>query len=81
LRAGLNKKQALRLAKIDYLKSSQNVGKDPFYWAPYILIGDWHSIHLPARSSLSRWTIFFVVAISVLIAVLFIRRRKRLSQQ
>ncbi len=64
LKVGLNKKQALRQAKIDYLKSSTNTGKDPFYWAPFILIGDWSPIHLPERTY-PNWIIVFIFIVLI----------------
>jgi hypothetical protein len=37
---GKNKAEALRLAKIQYLKESDKVKSQPFFWAAFILIGD-----------------------------------------
>jgi CHAT domain-containing protein/Tfp pilus assembly protein PilF len=39
LNDGLNKRTALQKAKVDLIKS-QNRNSDPFYWAPFVLIGD-----------------------------------------
>ena len=39
LMAGLNKNQALQKAKIDLIKLKDKK-RDPFYWAPFVLIGD-----------------------------------------
>jgi CHAT domain-containing protein/Tfp pilus assembly protein PilF len=77
LKEGLNKKQALRLAKIDYLKSSQSQGKDPFYWAPFILIGDWSPIDLPSHPTLSMRTVAIMVILLVLTATFIIKTRLR----
>jgi hypothetical protein len=40
LKEGKDKDEALHLAKLDFLKSSDNSSAHPFLWAPYILIGD-----------------------------------------
>ena len=39
LKDGLNKKAALRQAKLDYLQTAREEKKDPFFWAPFILAG------------------------------------------
>ncbi len=49
LQAGSSKKQALRQAKLDYLHASRGDKKDPFYWAPFILNGDWRPLALPKK--------------------------------
>lgn len=40
LSEGMNKSEALKLAKIRYLKESDKVKSLPFYWAGFVLIGD-----------------------------------------
>lgn len=77
LQAGLEKKQALRLAKLDYLKSSQSHGRDPFYWAPFILIGDWSPVRLPTNSVPNTWIVIAVITLMVMTAIFLIRRRRR----
>ena len=49
LQAGSSKKQALRRAKLDYLDASRGDKQDPFYWAPFILNGDWRPLALPKK--------------------------------
>jgi len=45
LKEGLKKDEALRLSKLDYLNNADIRKKDPFYWAPFILIGDMNPIY------------------------------------
>jgi CHAT domain-containing protein len=52
LKQGLSKAEALRQAKLDVIRSSVNLKAtgtrqalaSPFYWAPFILVGDWGPI-------------------------------------
>lgn len=45
LRFGLNKTQALQKAKMD-LSKSDDWKRDPFYWGPFVLIGDWSEVKM-----------------------------------
>ena len=40
LKAGMDKDQALRQSKLDYLEKANDFTAHPFLWSPYILIGD-----------------------------------------
>jgi len=52
LERGLSKSESLRQAKVDMMQSSVNLKVTgmrqdltaPFYWAPFILVGDWGPI-------------------------------------
>ena len=58
LRSGASKNQALRQAKLDYLSDARGDKKDPFYWGPFILSGDWRPLALPAqRRSEPAWLV------------------------
>jgi len=41
LATGLDKSSALRHAKLDYIQASDNQRRDPYYWAPFVLVGNW----------------------------------------
>jgi len=45
LRQGLSKDQALRDAKMDFLKKSQGKASNPFFWAGMIALGDMRPIN------------------------------------
>ncbi|MDM7925455.1 MAG: CHAT domain-containing protein, partial [bacterium] len=45
LKAGMSRTEALRQAKIECIRSRDLI-RDPFYWAPFVLIGDWRGIDL-----------------------------------
>ncbi|MBO1352069.1 MAG: CHAT domain-containing protein [Hormoscilla sp. GUM202] len=36
---GVSKSEALRQAQLEILQSPRY--KDPFYWAPFVLVGNW----------------------------------------
>lgn len=40
LKAGKTKDEALHLAKVDFIESSNNLTAHPFLWSPYVLVGD-----------------------------------------
>ncbi len=77
LKEGLCKNEALRLAKIDYLNESTSIKKDPFYWAPFILIGNWQPV--PLESGFN-YTLLAGIAIGILlifvIVIPYLRKRK-----
>jgi CHAT domain-containing protein len=72
LKDGLNKRAALRQAKLDYLETAREEKKDPFYWAPFILIGDWQPLNLPERS-FPFTTYFFLAFLAMAIWMLWRR--------
>ncbi|RMG56093.1 MAG: CHAT domain-containing protein, partial [Bacteroidetes bacterium] len=44
LKAGANKDEALRQAKLEYLDRSDRLGSHPFFWAGYIPVGDMRAL-------------------------------------
>jgi CHAT domain-containing protein len=73
---GLNKKQALRQAKLEYLETVPNNKRDPFYWAPFILVGDWSP--LPGlqgtRRDIAVWIIAAAALVMFVVLAVFSRR-------
>lgn len=67
LKQGKNKKQALRGAKLDYLARYKDDRRDPYYWAPFILVGNWEPIEFPQKPPSSLYRYLFLVAILVLL--------------
>ena len=77
LRSGASKKQALRQAKLDYLSDARGNKKDPFYWAPFILSGDWRPLALPdPRRSEPAWLVPATVLLFGAGALLVWKRRR-----
>jgi len=40
LKEGYSKDHALRMSKLDYLKTADNIGASPYYWSGFINIGN-----------------------------------------
>ncbi|WCO01541.1 CHAT domain-containing protein [Psychroserpens ponticola] len=71
---GIPKDEALRLAKLDYIKTADGRTKHPQYWAGLVLIGDTTPIDLQTSSNLVFWIIGFVI---VLLLVLALKRKRK----
>jgi CHAT domain-containing protein len=74
LRRGLSKDEALRLAQIDYLRSADREGANPFFWAAPVLAGDPSPIDVQ-RSPLAPGTWAGIAAVLLLGAILTRRLR------
>ena len=69
---GLAYVDALRQAKLDYLKSSDKVTSNPFFWSSFVFFGD---IDRPSKSSgYFYWTILLLLPV---IGAIFYVRKKR----
>ncbi|MCP4442702.1 MAG: CHAT domain-containing protein [Aureispira sp.] len=70
LATGVNKAEALRQAKLNYLKNAKGVAGHPAFWSPFVQIGDSRPIEVTKRQSFWEswgWSIagLFLAAISV----------------
>ncbi len=76
LSQGKTKSEALRMAKLNYLKSNSDAEASPYYWAPLILIGD-TGVLLPQSNS----TLFLYLGLAIfsILVLVIIRRIKLLS--
>ncbi len=67
---GQYKDEALRNAKLNYLKSTSDEAlKHPYYWGGFVISGDASPIYTSSKS------IYFIVAVIVLIALFFLIKR------
>ncbi len=77
LSKGRHKDEAMRLAKLDYLKDSPPAFTSPYFWAAYEVLGDSAPVVLKYR------TLGFIMSLSVIITSLimypYFRRRRILS--
>lgn len=72
---GLPKNQALRLAKIDFMNQHPGELDEPYYWAGMILMGD--TAPLQATSSSHFWWIWGLFGLTLLVVILYLRKRSR----
>ena len=73
LKDGLKINVALQKAKIDYMNSVDSEKADPFYWAPFILIGSTDSIEFVKGSAASAGgrKIYYLLAMVLVALILF----------
>lgn len=78
IKKGFTKNKALQLAKLDFMKNSDRNKKDPFFWAPFILIGDTSPIHFDESRNYVH-TVAFIAAllITFISIIIFSKNRSR----
>ncbi|MFK7748056.1 MAG: CHAT domain-containing protein [Kordia sp.] len=77
LKKGETKTNALRNAKINYLKNTDDANfKKPFYWAGFVLHGDSAPIALQVKTSTNFVCIFIAIFTLFIIIILSFRMRK-----
>ncbi|HKL38884.1 MAG TPA: CHAT domain-containing tetratricopeptide repeat protein, partial [Bacteroidales bacterium] len=73
LNKGKSKDNALRTAKLKFLKNSDPLHSHPYFWAGYILIGDKSSLYTPVWI----WWALAIAAVLALVAWVIIKKRQR----
>jgi len=79
LRAGMNKYEALRQAKLDYISDARAIHKSPYYWASLSLYGDGAAIAGPSRSK--AWIWLFAIGGFAILTLILCRLFKQISQE
>jgi CHAT domain-containing protein len=79
LKKGKSKAEALQQAKLDFLKNSNNLRANPYFWSTYVIIGD----ASPLYSRDINWTFWIagMMLLSGILLVVLIRIRKRSSKK
>jgi CHAT domain-containing protein/tetratricopeptide (TPR) repeat protein len=79
LSKGREKNEAMRLAKLDYLKSSSPAFKNPYYWAAYEVLGD----NMPVTRNLVVYVIIIglIIIIPVGMVLFYFKRRRIVSDR
>jgi hypothetical protein len=77
LSRGKAKDEAMRLAKLDFMKSIPPSLSNPYYWAAYEVLGD----NAPVVNKSYKVLIPVIIALSAFGAGLFYFRRRRISAE
>ena len=78
LSKGREKNEAMRLAKLEYLKSSPPAFKNPYYWAAYEVLGD----NEPVKQNSAVYIIIgLIVIISGGVVLFYFKRRRIVSDR
>ncbi|MCU0645122.1 MAG: tetratricopeptide repeat protein, partial [bacterium] len=77
LKQELNKDDALREAKLTYLKNADGVMSNPFYWANFILIGDTNPIHFKHQPN---FIVLGSIALVIIFSLVIVLRKKLFSR-
>jgi CHAT domain-containing protein/tetratricopeptide (TPR) repeat protein len=75
LKSGETKSEALRNAKLNYLKSHSLSEASPYYWSSFILLGDTNKIDLGTNFTLLHY--FIIGIILLIIIILFLKFKKK----
>lgn len=73
LKAGKNKAEALRLAKLEFLESANNLNANPYYWGSFFILGNPDPVDLNDRNNLWLWVVGGLVLLILVVA------RKRMT--
>jgi CHAT domain-containing protein len=73
---GKSKAEALRTAKLNFLKKADNLKANPYFWSTYVIIGDASPIYEKNRNYLY-WLGGLIVISGILIAVYLRYQRKK----
>lgn len=72
---GYTKPEALQRSKIDFLNSSDNLHKHPYFWSGFVLIGGTENIEVP-QPNWFKTSLYFLGIIALIIAtLLFLKLR------
>jgi len=65
LKRGRSKQEAMRLAKIDYLKSADDLTSNPYFWSGFVVLGDGSPIY--KKSGFAYWMIVITIFVGLMI--------------
>jgi CHAT domain-containing protein len=71
LKKGKSKQESMRLAKLDYLDSADDLTSNPYFWSGFVVVGDGNPIY--RKSGMAYWMIIVTAFIGVL---LYLQYRK-----
>jgi CHAT domain-containing protein len=67
LKKGKSKQESMRLAKLKYLESADDLTSNPYFWSGFVVVGDGNPIY--RKSGLAYWMVIVTVFIGLLLYV------------
>ena len=76
--AGMDKAEALRQAKLSYIKGQSGIMTHPAFWAAFVQLGDSSPIKIKEKNEYSAivWLSIGIAAVLMFSALIFLRRKK-----
>ena len=71
LKRGKSKQEAMRLAKIDYLKKADDLTSNPYFWSGFVVLGDGSPIY--NKTGFAYWGIVILIFAGALIYIQYKR--------
>lgn len=71
LNEGINKNQALRKAKLDYLANHDDINANPYYWAGHVMMGSKGDLAIPSSSRYLWWGLLGAVLVILIVGLGF----------
>ena len=71
LKKGKSKQESMRLAKLDYLESADDLTSNPYFWSGFVVVGDGNPIY--RKSGVAYWMVIVTIFIGLL---LYLQYRK-----
>ncbi|MCH2022611.1 MAG: CHAT domain-containing protein [Saprospiraceae bacterium] len=68
---GMNKAQALRQAKLFYIRNSDGIAAHPAFWSPFIQLGDSRPIYL--KTKVRTWRLYGIVGLGFILLIVIYR--------
>jgi len=76
LERGESKNEALRLAKADFIKNSDEIIANPFYWADFIQIGNTKPLKIHKKNNCVAYTVYLLLFLSASLVYFKLRKNK-----
>ena len=65
LKKGKSKQESMRLAKLDYLETADDLTSNPYFWSGFVVVGDGNPIY--RKTGMAYWMIIVTAFIGLLI--------------
>jgi len=74
---GMKKDEALRQAKLQYIKSTEGILAHPAFWSPFIQMGNTESVSIRKKGDVTPWIMAGLIALFLLGGLFLMSRHKK----